>query len=364
MKADSIQSAKAPSAPGPARVRNAGGDFAQTLAGARVSVQAGDTLTGMVKRQAAAEGVTLDEATAYRTALSVAKANGVANPDLITPGLRVDMSAAQRVVAQAGAESYARQGAGSAVPSVATPSVQGWLASRASGSSTATPATSEGTALVATGGRNGAGEHPVLDRTLERAVAKGFMPQQDVDAVKAKIETLGQKYGFEPDDFAVMSLMESDGLNPQASNGSCHGVIQFCEGPNRGAASVGYAQQPRAILGLSVLNQLDLVDQYLSDAGGQRVAGQKLDDLYLSVLTPAARAQTAMDAPLPVAGTQARVLYVNQDRSLPITRNSLIQGLLGNAASRLGLGVEQLIALREQTAPDVAQADRVSSNAR
>lgn len=30
-------------------------------------------------------------------------------------------------------------------------------------------------------------------------------------------------------------MMESDELNPRASNGRCHGIIQFCEGPARRA---------------------------------------------------------------------------------------------------------------------------------
>ena len=42
--------------------------------------------------------------------------------------------------------------------------------------------------------------------------------------------------------FARLSLMESDGLNPKATNERCHGIIQFCDGPARGAATVGFAR--------------------------------------------------------------------------------------------------------------------------
>jgi hypothetical protein len=117
-------------------------------------------------------------------------------------------------------------------------------------------------------------------------------------------------------------------MNPQASNGNCHGIIQFCDGPNRGAASVGFKDNPRAILGMGLLQQLDLVDRYFSQAG-LRVKGPPvgLDDLYLTVLTPAARQETRPDAPLPIAGPQARYLHIGQDTRNPITRNSILSGL-------------------------------------
>jgi hypothetical protein len=49
--------------------------------------------------------------------------------------------------------------------------------------------------------------------------------------------------------------------------------------------------------------------------------------LYLTVLTPAARQETRPDAPLPIAGPQARYLHVGQDTRGPITRNSILAGL-------------------------------------
>jgi hypothetical protein len=172
------------------------------------------------------------------------------------------------------------------------------------------------------------GQHPVLDKTLERAIAKGFVTASDAPAVKDKILALADRYNFQPDDFARLSLMESGGMNPQASNGNCHGIIQFCDGPNRGAASVGLKDNPRSILGMGLLQQLDLVDRYFSQAG-LRVKGPPvgLDDLYLTVLTPAARQETRPDAPLSIAGPQARYLHVGQDTRAPITRNSILAGL-------------------------------------
>jgi hypothetical protein len=172
------------------------------------------------------------------------------------------------------------------------------------------------------------GQHPVLDKTMERAVAKGFVPAAEVSAVKDRILAMADRYNFQPDDFARLSLMESGGMNPQASNGNCHGIIQFCNGPNRGAAAVGFKDNPRAILGMGLLQQLDLVDRYFSQAG-LRVKGPPigLDDLYLTVLTPAARQETRPDSPLPIAGPQARYLHVGQDTRGPITRNSILAGL-------------------------------------
>ena len=62
-----------------------------------------------------------------------------------------------------------------------------------------------------------------------------------------------------------------------------------------------------------------------------------LDDLYLSVLQPSARSETRSDAPLAVNGTQAKSLYEGRDTNSPMTRQSILQGLLKNAADRLGL---------------------------
>jgi hypothetical protein len=177
---------------------------------------------------------------------------------------------------------------------------------------------------------------PTLDRTLQRAVAKGYMASAELAAVRDKIISLGKRHHFAPDDFARMSLMESDGLNPRASNGSCHGIIQFCSGGNRGAASAGYGQNPKEIMNLSVLQQLDLVDRYFSDTRLKDFGPASLDDLYLTVLTPAARNETRVDVPLNINGKQATYLYEGRDPSGVITRNSIVEGLKSNARDRLG----------------------------
>jgi hypothetical protein len=101
---------------------------------------------------------------------------------------------------------------------------------------------------------------------------------------------------------------------------------------------VGLKNNPRAILGMGLLQQLDLVDRYFSQAG-LATQGQKLglDDLYLTVLTPAARQETRPDAPLPIAGPQARLLHVGGDTRQPITRNSILAGLHSMTDALLGL---------------------------
>jgi hypothetical protein len=191
----------------------------------------------------------------------------------------------------------------------------------------------------------------VLDRTLTRALDKGYLAAGEVPAVRQRILELSQRYRFAPDDFARLSLMES-GMNPQASNGHCHGIIQFCDGPNRGAASVGYRNNPRDILGLGLLQQLDLVDRYFAQVGlGQEPGGQRigLDDLYLSVLTPAARSEKRPDAALGIAGPQASYLHVGQNRQNPITRNSILEGLYAYTNNVLQTAGSNRMASRQAT---------------
>lgn len=179
----------------------------------------------------------------------------------------------------------------------------------------------------------------VLRQVLDRAVQKGFVPAAHQPAVEARIHALAEKHGFQVDDFARTVLMESDGLNPRASNGQCFGIIQFCRGPDRGASSAGYGQNPAAILQLSVLEQLHLVDRYFEDTRLRDFRSSQgrvsLDDLYLTILTPAARGVRNPQGALPISGPQAPVLHVGQDRRAPITRISLLEGLHRHAEQQL-----------------------------
>ena len=178
--------------------------------------------------------------------------------------------------------------------------------------------------------------HPVLSQTLDRAVARGFIPKVEKQDVYNKVLQVANKHKFSPDDFARLTLMESDGMNPQATNTRCHGIIQFCDGPDRGAAEVGFGSAPKSILGLSVYQQLHLVDTYFDKVGLKKEGPVPLDELYLAVLQPAARGEKRPEEPLGIPGKQAKYLYEGRDPQAPMTRSSIAQGLMQNAADRLG----------------------------
>lgn len=296
--------------------------FGQVLAtmtpgGSVVQAQSGDTLIGLVKAHYRQNHQSITDNQAMRLAHQVAAHNHIDNPDLILTGQKIDFASLQLpALARAQPPGPLELSGRSAQ----------WVAAQLSPSVTAQALASRPMAWTSSPAAKGT--HPVLERTLERAVAKGFVPAAHVPAVRDKVMALADRYNFQPDDFARLTLMESGGMNPKASNGSCHGIIQFCDGEHRGAASVGMKDNPRAILGMGLLQQLDLVDRYFSQAG-LRVNGPPvgLDDLYLTVLTPAAKRETRPDAPLPIAGPQARYLHVGQDTRGPITRNSILDGL-------------------------------------
>ncbi len=299
--------------------------FGQVLAGVAsptsvMRAQGGDTLIGLVKAHYRQNQQPISESQALRLAHQVAAHNQIKNPDLILTGQKIDFAVLQMpALARATppgpldlnpkSAQFVRQLHASGQPALTANA----LATRPTGSLANAAAQ---------------GNHTLLERTLTHAVAKGFVPSDQLSAVRDKVMALAERYNFQPDDFARLTLMESGGMNPQATNGSCHGIIQFCDGENRGAASVGLKDNPRSILSMGLLKQLDLVDRYFSQAG-LRVNGPPvgLDDLYLTVLTPAAKKETRPDAPLPIAGPQARYLHVGQDTRGPITRNSILAGL-------------------------------------
>ena len=328
------------SAPGAGNL-NASGAFAQTLqqlsqAGTSkspnlVTIKGGDTLIGLVRQQAVVQGVAIRPDQEMRIAQQIAQDNGIRNPNCIFPGQKISFNAllsenpAVQAMAPAAVDSLVVPAAVKLIAKVAAPDKRA---------------------------------HPVLDKTLERAVAKGFIPLSEKSAVYDKILQIANTHKFKPDDFARMTLMESDGMNPRASNQRCHGIIQFCDGPSRGAASAGYAANPRAILDLSVHKQLGLVDKYFEDVGLKNKGPAGLEDLYLSVLHPAARSETQADASLKIPGVQSSYLYQGHDTGAQITRQSIRQGLLNNAAERLGqmlAPVPRLQAMRASKYNDNAQ---------
>jgi len=293
-------------------------------------VKSGDTLSGIVKQFLNSRGVNPSTSDIQRLAQDVAQASGIQNANRIYPGQRIALGTLHALLPGATSNLAA---------------LDKTLPQQSAGFSATVPTPANGVesnSLVPNTQlqlltRIGNQAHPVLQKTLDRAVEKGFIPPKERQAVYDRILQMATEYKFSPDDFARMTLMESDGMNPKASNSRCHGIIQFCDGPDRGAASVGFGQNPKAILNKSVLQQLDLVAKYFDDTGLKNMGPAGLDDLYLTVLTPAARQETRQQANLNIPGNQAAHLYVNRDVRAGITRQSILQGLHQNANERLGL---------------------------
>lgn len=320
------------------------------------TIAPGETLIGVVRNQAQALGVKLNGNQEMRLAQQLASGNGIGNADRVFPGQSIKLGSIQ-------AELQSLQATPGTPPSLAMvpalpASTTASLANAAMVYDVRSPKFTPLTpalaatlnAVPSTSSASVAGAHPVLQQTLDRAVAKGFIPAAEKSAVYDKILQMADNHGFAPDDFARMTLMESDGMNPRASNQRCHGIIQFCDGPSRGAASAGYAANPRAILDLSVHKQLSLVDKYFDDVGLKNQGPAGLEDLYLSVLNPASRATAQSNVPLNIQGQQARALHVGSDTNAPITRQSIRQGLLQNAAARLGQMLPAAVRVQAQRA--------------
>ncbi|MEY2789885.1 MAG: hypothetical protein RL295_49 [Pseudomonadota bacterium] len=308
------------------------------------TVRSGQTLSGIVREQMAQRGVNVSNGEALRLAQMVAQSNKMPNANLIHPGQQLNLDSLNLSLQQGLAVKSATQVA----IAQNNANFNGPLPNASINSATQIQ-------LLNKGDRT---NNPVLEKTLDRAIEKGFIPASDKQAVMNKIIQLSIQHRFAPDDFARLTLMESDGMNPKASNSRCHGIIQFCDGPDRGAASAGFGSNPRAILNHSVLQQLDMVDKYFEETGLKNYGPAGLDDLYLTVLTPAARNETRPNVALNIQGQQAAYLHVNRDVRAPITRNSILAGLHQNANDRL-LGSSQTAQQRN----NALQAARLSAYA-
>jgi len=296
-------------------------------------IQSGDTLTGIVKEQAQRQGVKLSASEEFRWAQTLAADSGIHNPNAIFPGQKIQL---QNMLNQWQSGQTQPQ---NQAQNLAQPPAPANLANQAKANNkveTVTVTASRPTQALQKGNYINAVAHPVLSQTLDRAVTRGFIPKVEKQDVYNKVLQVANKHNFAPDDFARLTLMESDGMNPQASNARCHGIIQFCDGPARGAAEVGFGQSPKSILGLSVYQQLHLVDTYFDKVGLKKEGPVPLDELYLAVLQPAARGEKRPEEPLGIPGKQAKYLYEGRDPQAPMTRASISQGLVQNAADRLG----------------------------
>ena len=186
-------------------------------------VRAGQTLSGIVREQMAQRGVNVSNGEALRLAQMVAQSNKMPNANLIHPGQQLNLDSLNLSLQQGLAVKNATQVA----IAQNNANFNGPLPNASINSATQIQ-------LLNKGDRS---NNPVLEKTLDRAIEKGFMPASDKQAVMNKIIQLSIQHRFAPDDFARLTLMESDGMNPKASNSRCHGIIQFCDGPDRGAAS-------------------------------------------------------------------------------------------------------------------------------
>ena len=296
-------------------------------------IQSGDTLTGIVKEQAQRQGVKLSASEEFRWAQTLAADSGIHNANAIFPGQKIQL---QNMLNQwqSGQTQPQNQAQNLAqLPAQVNQANQ----AKANNKIENVPVTaSRPTQALQKGNYINAVAHPVLSQTLDRAVTRGFIPKVEKQDVYNKVLQVANKHNFAPDDFARLTLMESDGMNPQATNARCHGIIQFCDGPARGAAEVGFGQSPKSILGLSVYQQLHLVDTYFDKVGLKKEGPVPLDELYLAVLQPAARGEKRPEEPLGIPGKQAKYLYEGRDPQAPMTRSSITQGLVQNAADRLG----------------------------
>jgi len=286
---------------------------AATMSPQQYTVRPGDNLFLIARRMLEGQGADASDQATTRVATQLAQGNRLANPDLILPGQIIDLGAlgkGDRVTSNARTDTLASPAAPVFNKAAATLPIQ-----------------SVPKALA----------NPIMEKMLDRAVSLQYIGASEKDAVRSKIISISSEYQSKPDDLATVMLMESDGMNPKANNGHCYGVIQFCDGPNRGAASVGYAGNPKGILKLGVMDQLDLVKKYFDETGLKKMAPAKLEDLYLTVLRPASRAERDPSANLQIPGSQAVALYPENDRNLPITRQSLLAGLQQNALGKLAL---------------------------
>ena len=286
---------------------------AATVSPQQYTVRPGDNMFSIARRMLEGQGADASDQATTRVATQLALGNRLVNPDMIFPRQIINLGAlgnGDRVASRVRVDTLASPEPPVANKAVATLKIQ------------SAPKTLA---------------NPIMEKMLDRAVSLQYIGASERDAVRSKMISISSEYQSNADDLATVMLMESDGMNPKANNGHCYGVIQFCDGPNRGAASVGYASNPKNILKLGVMDQLDLVKKYFDETGLKKMAPATLEDLYLTVLRPASRAERDPRANLQIPGNQAAVLYPGNDRNLPITRKSLLAGLQQNALGKLAL---------------------------
>ncbi|MFY8055215.1 MAG: hypothetical protein ACOVNN_07570, partial [Limnohabitans sp.] len=158
-------------------------------------VRAGQTLSGIVREQMAQRGVNVSNGEALRLAQMVAQSNKMPNANLIHPGQSLNLDSLNLSLQQGLAVKNATQVA----IAQNNANFNGPLPNASINSATQIQ-------LLNKGDRS---NNPVLEKTLDRAIEKGFMPASDKQAVMNKIIQLSIQHRFAPDDFARLTLMES-----------------------------------------------------------------------------------------------------------------------------------------------------------
>ncbi len=304
------------------------------------TVKSGETLSHIALESMRKAGFKLSGQAIMKMAYKIANHNSIENPNLIVPGQKLDLSVisskdsqtlnrSEKLAFQANVNKDSAKQADLSLENLNN--IKNFKKLDLAPKKILDPK------VLATSNSNNLSNssHHLLNKTLHRAADLGYISFKDADKAKEKISNMAHRFNFIPDDFARVALMESDGFNPKATNGSCHGIIQFCDGKGRGAASVGLSHDPEKILQLDILDQLDLVSQYFEDTDLRRFNPASLEELYLTILSPASRNISNMHQPLSIQGTQAKALHVGGSVNEPITKASIRNGLIGHAENTL-----------------------------
>jgi hypothetical protein len=150
---------------------------------------------------------------------------------------------------------------------------------------------------------------------------------QDKPAFIEGINKISDELGISRDYLPIIMVTETgiDGtINPAAKNDYCGGLIQFCNGPNAGAAEVGV--DAHTIASMSAMDQLPLIRQYLSTKGIAK--GQDLVTTYLAILYPAAMDASRGERLENTIPEQAPHLY---GPGGSLSKETIEAGLLGKA---------------------------------
>ena len=304
-------------------------------------VKAGETLTHIALRSMRKAGLKIESKGIMQTALELAKFNGIKNPNLIIPGQKIDLSIikskglATEVTNNNKFVTKSKLSYTADSQSISMISSQQPLKQDRETTSETFPKVSKHIAAIKIENGQNKLQNLVLNKTLNRAIDLGYISNSEAIQAKEKIFSMASRFKFSPDDFARVALMESDGFNPRATNGNCFGIIQFCDGKGRGAASVGLSHDPKKILELNVPDQLDLVSQYFEDTDLNKFKPASLDQLYLTILSPVSRDVFNVNEPLSIPGQQAKALHVGGLINAPITKASIVKGLMNHAKTTL-----------------------------